>query len=413
MKNKGFTLVEVLAVIVILGLLVAIINPTVKKLISDSESELEKEQVNTIINATKKYIVDNTDLLPEENATQPTMIDTDTLIEEGVIANETIINPKTKEELWGCVLISYNKEYNQYEYKFVENCVPIGTEYVYEYKKTYDTFETIVEGYYKLEVWGAQGGYRSNSAKGGKGGFVRGTVYLNKGDKLYIYVGGAGNNGTCTNDICEGGYNGGGYRYKYKGGGGATDIRTIGSANPLNRDSLLSRIIVAGGGGSDGSSGNAGGYGGGVSGGATTSGYGSYGYGGDIDGFTTTLTPLENQATKNEGTNYIGGFGFGGFGMSANSGYGGAGGGGWYGGIGTLPDGSGDDDKGGGGGSGFVWTENNKKYVPEGYQVPDRFFLTKTNSFDGTYEIPLIDGSTSIGNSGNGKARITYLGKSI
>lgn len=116
MKEKGFTLVEVLAVIVVLGLLIAIIAPTVNNLIKDSEDALESKQISTIIDATKQYVTMNSDLLPDEG--DSTCIYLSDLIDNGVIDNDTIINPKTKEEMNGCVLISYNENYNQYEYSY-------------------------------------------------------------------------------------------------------------------------------------------------------------------------------------------------------------------------------------------------------------------------------------------------------
>ena len=410
MKNKGFTLVEILAVIVVLGLIIAIITPTVNNLIKDSEDMLTKEQRNTIINATKKYVVENSDLLPDEYGNETRYIDTNTLIEQGVINENVIINPKTKNEIWGCVAIKYNRDYNQYDYEFIDGCVPIGTQYVFNYINKAQPFTAGANGYYKLEVWGAQGGYRSDSTKGGLGGYASGTIYLEKDDKLYVYVGGEGNKGTCTNSICTGGYNGGGYRYNYKGGGGATDIRLVENENPLDKTSLLSRIIVAGGGGSDGSTDNAGMYGGGNSGGAASSGYGSYGYGGTQTGFTSSLTPFETQPITNSSTNYPGGFGFGGFGIYQSSGYGGAGGGGWYGGTGALPDGSTDDDKGGGGGSGFIWNNENQNNIPEGYSVPIKYYLTDYKLLSGNTSIPTYEGNaTTTGNKGNGYAKITFL----
>lgn len=201
---------------------------------------------------------------------------------------------------------------------------------------------TLEPGKYVLECWGAQGGYRSNSSYGGKGGYSTGTLTLTQKTTIYIYVGGSGNSVTsASNSIYPGGFNGGGYRYNYKGGGGATDIR-IGSA------SLYARVIVAGGGGSDGSPNYSGGYAGGVSGTRGNFGCGSYGYGGSQTASYSSLSAINSQGTTNSSSNCAAGFGFGGFGCYYASGYGGAGGGGWYGGQGTYPDGSGDDDGGGG-----------------------------------------------------------------
>lgn len=159
-------------------------------------------------------------------------------------------------------------------------------------------------GRYKLEVWGAQGGYRSSKTYGGKGGYSVGTIVLNKeiqeDTELFIYVGGSGNSvSAATSSIYPGGFNGGGYRYKYKGGGGASDIR-------IGVDSLYARVIVAGGGGSDGAATKKGMYGGGTSGGATTESYGSYGYGGTQTGHTTSVTMPSSQPTTNSSANYPG-----------------------------------------------------------------------------------------------------------
>jgi len=110
----------------------------------------------------------------------------------------------------------------------------------FEYSGDYEEFVAPFNGTYKLEVWGAQGGYRNNIEYGGKGGYSSGEVYLTAGTKLYIYVGGAGNTGGTA-----GGFNGGGVKNTYAGGGGATDIRLVeGAWN--DAAGLLSRLIVAG-----------------------------------------------------------------------------------------------------------------------------------------------------------------------
>lgn len=141
----------------------------------------------------------------------------------------------------------------------------------------YSTFTAPADGTYKLQVWGAQGGYYNASyGTGGLGGYSTGTITLAKGDTLYVYVGQQGGITTATgNSVVTNGYNGGGGASYYGGtGGGATDIRfTSGTWN--DESSLLSRVIVAGGGGgAQGRNSTSykanGGYGGGTSGGAGT-----------------------------------------------------------------------------------------------------------------------------------------------
>lgn len=241
---------------------------------------------------------------------------------------------------------------------------------------------TLNPGRYKLECWGAQGGYRSSSSYGGLGGYSVGEISLEKQTTLYVYVGGSGNTGK-TN----GGFNGGGKRSTYNGGGGATDIR-------VGTDSLYARVIVAGGGGSDGATNKNGMYGGGETGGTATQNYGSGGGGG-------TQTAGGTGGNSNPGT-----FGQGGEGKAASNGFAGAGGGGWYGGGGSYPDGSGDDDRGGGGGSGFVWTGQN---APSGYLLGSAYYLTNASTKAGNTSFTAPGGASETGHSGDGYARITCL----
>lgn len=263
---------------------------------------------------------------------------------------------------------------------------------------------TLNAGTYTLECWGAQGGYRSSSSYGGAGGYSIGTLSLSSKTTLYIYVGGSGNSVTSANSsgYYPGGFNGGGYRNTYKGGGGATDIR-------IGTDSLYSRVIVAGGGGSDGSSSQSGGYAGGTSGARGSFGYGSYGYGGNQTATYSSLNAIASQGTNNNSSDCAAGFGFGGFGCYSSSGYGGAGGGGWYGGQGTYPDGSGDDDGGGGGGSGYVYTSSTAKNYPQGCLLNSSYYLTDAQTIAGNQVFTSPEGTSETGHSGNGFCRITNM----
>lgn len=251
------------------------------------------------------------------------------------------------------------------------------------------------KGRYKLEVWGAQGGYRSSETYAGKGGYSVGVLTLTEQTNLYVRVGGSGNTGGAS-----GGFNGGGKRSSYPGGGGATDIR-------IGTDDLNHRVIVAGGGGSDGASNKNGMYGGGTTGGNATQSYGTGGFGGTQTGVSNSSWQAGNpSASTTTQAGAYAGFGFGGNGITSNNGNAGAGGGGWYGGAGSMPDGSGDDDRGGGGGSGFVWTGEN---APTGFGLTEAYYLGNAETIGGSTSFLSPDGVNETGHSGNGYARITPL----
>lgn len=259
-------------------------------------------------------------------------------------------------------------------------------------------------GKYKLECWGAQGGYRSSLESGGKGGYSKGTLVTESDIDVFLYAGGSGKSGAKNGKIYSGGFNGGGYRYEYYGGGGASDIR-------LGADSLYARVIVAGGGGSDGKTTNAGGA-------AGVSASGGFGKGGTMGNTTYSGSSVGTTATQQSKTGLsssditktYGGFGFGGAGLYKDSGYGGAGGGGWYGGQGTLPDGVYDDDRGGGGGSGYVYTSATASQYPSGCLLTANNYLLDATTHAGNTPFPNVAGTRNeFGHTGDGAVKITVL----
>lgn len=249
---------------------------------------------------------------------------------------------------------------------------------------------TLLTGQYKIKCWGSAGGTRVLYNKSGKGGYSEGILNNPSSTQAFIYVGGSGTyNASCRRISASyaetnywlAGFNGGGVRSgndSFKDyatvGGGASDVR-------LGTDSLLSRLIVAGGGGGMGKTTSVPGDGGGLSGTYQSSGSGiNYGSG------------TQNSAGAGTETSISGGFGYGGNAMFLNNGYGGAGGGGWYGGSGTKPDSSSDDDKAGAGGSGYVLTDSS--YKPTGYLLDERYYLTDTVLTTGGNTLP--NGMTKI-----------------
>ena len=116
MKKNGFTLIELLAVIVVLGLLIAIISPVVKNLLNDSENSISEQQIDMIIAASKKYMIEHSELLPDGDNRY--IIHMDDLINSGVVDNDSVIDPKTKQPINGGVIVSYNEVFNQYEYNY-------------------------------------------------------------------------------------------------------------------------------------------------------------------------------------------------------------------------------------------------------------------------------------------------------
>lgn len=202
------------------------------------------------------------------------------------------------------------------------------TTYTFNYTGSEQIFTVNAAGTYKLETWGAQG----NSDTGAYGAYSVGTISLNKGDKLYINVGGTTTSGA-------GGYNGGGTGNH--GGGGATHIAKASGLLSTLSSNVSNILIVSGGGGGagqDGAGGSAGGFEG-KKGGEGNS-YDKGGRGG---------TQSSGGSVTDTNWAQVGSFGKGGNSLQNQTG--GAGGGGYFGGgAGT----SGTNYGGGGGGSGYI-----------------------------------------------------------
>ena len=309
-------------------------------------------------------------------------------------------------------------ESTEYKIYYTKNDFGDSTE-TYEYTGEYETFVAPYNGKYKIELWGAsggrsmdQGGYTgSYSHPGGLGGYTSGIISLKKDDELYIYVGGEGEKAVKYGDA-KGGWNGGGNAThdhsddeSAGAGGGATDVRLI-SGEWNNEQSLLSRIMVAGGGGGA-AYGAAGGYAGGLSG--AKSYYGS-------------------AATQTSG--YAFGIGQDGIFVNSNVEVAG-GGGGWYG--GTAPSSGRNDvyNASGGGGSSYISGHTGSVATISGTNEDPRknsigstcangttdivcsyhysgYIFTDTEMVDGNNLMPNHTGSDRMkGNSGNGYAKIS------
>lgn len=117
MGKKAFTLVELIAVIVILSLIALVVFPAISSVIKNSKEKAYKDQIAQIEKAAKQYCYEHTEKLPNETEGSKATLDIAVLKTEGYISEDQIKDPRnTKKEITGSVIITYTS--NQYDYQF-------------------------------------------------------------------------------------------------------------------------------------------------------------------------------------------------------------------------------------------------------------------------------------------------------
>lgn len=119
MKDKGFTLAELLGVIVILGLISMIAVPAVNQSIKRYKAELLEVQINNIITSAKNWGVDHLLELPDSEG-QTYTITIKMLQQEGYIGKD-IKNPSSKKPISDDTVITIKRVGKGYEYSLDES----------------------------------------------------------------------------------------------------------------------------------------------------------------------------------------------------------------------------------------------------------------------------------------------------
>ena len=96
MNKKGFTLVELLATIIILGLLALLASTSVTKVIKESKGDLYTTQIKLVESAAEAWGAENIDKLPDDNECKYLTIKN--LQDYGLI-DKDLKNPKTGERI--------------------------------------------------------------------------------------------------------------------------------------------------------------------------------------------------------------------------------------------------------------------------------------------------------------------------
>lgn len=117
MNKKGFTLVEVLAVLILLSIIVIVVYPRIMEKVEEEENKINKAKLDLIYVAAKDYILENRNSYNELGVKY--CINLDDLNKTGKIAID--IEEFKEDYNYSGVQFIIGKD-NNYSYKMVENC---------------------------------------------------------------------------------------------------------------------------------------------------------------------------------------------------------------------------------------------------------------------------------------------------
>lgn len=114
MRKNGFTLVELLAVLIILAIIFVISVPLMTEILDQSKNTLYKKQIDTILDGTYDYSLKYINYLPENN--NVSYVTLGELKYEGIVDYD-LTNPETNERFKDELVISINKVGTGYKNK--------------------------------------------------------------------------------------------------------------------------------------------------------------------------------------------------------------------------------------------------------------------------------------------------------
>lgn len=117
--KKGFTLIEVLAVIALMGIIMLIVVPSVTKVMQNSKQKLNESQEKIIIESAKMAVAESASFIYKNDNYSSIFISD--LIDNGYLTDTEIKNLVTDKDLVECAYVKMTENGNNFDYEFVDN----------------------------------------------------------------------------------------------------------------------------------------------------------------------------------------------------------------------------------------------------------------------------------------------------
>ena len=131
MNKKGFTLIEIIAIIILLSVIALITYPVINNLIINSKEELYEKQISELVRLSNTWATKNIKKLKMTDG-YVYNLSFEELYEQGFVSDKQVKNPKTGENLPGCMKVTFNSTNNGYDVSYDEGCTSSGEVALYE-----------------------------------------------------------------------------------------------------------------------------------------------------------------------------------------------------------------------------------------------------------------------------------------
>ena len=119
--KNGFTLIEIIVAIAILGIILLLVIPEMAKIVDDKKVSACNSISKTIEDAAQSYVYFNTEIVDSAILSDNQFeISISALQSEGLLDTD-LVNPITDENITGSIIITKND--NQYIYLIPLNCI--------------------------------------------------------------------------------------------------------------------------------------------------------------------------------------------------------------------------------------------------------------------------------------------------
>lgn len=122
MKNKGFTLVEMITVIALLAIIGMISIPVVEGVIKRSKDRVYETQIEEIKSGAKKYATEYIENISTVDGAE-TIVCLSELKELGYLENTKIVDPRTDLAMDGGIKIRYVESSKNFKYIYDEDII--------------------------------------------------------------------------------------------------------------------------------------------------------------------------------------------------------------------------------------------------------------------------------------------------